>query len=159
MAEQRLTPQQQEWAERMDAWNWKWRLPYHAPVREPGTAGGRTYGYGARSVFGAGGGVTLPAPVEDPGLVPAGDEPGSVEPAMPAVDPLEEVVLVPLEGEGEAQASRTHEVRKGDTLSSISLQYYGKSTLWRRIYDANRARIDSPDRLTVGVQLEIPPAE
>lgn len=49
-------------------------------------------------------------------------------------------------------------VRKGDTLSRISArpEVYGDAGAWRRLYDANRDRIPSPDRLTPGQEIRIP---
>ncbi|MFG0315793.1 MAG: LysM peptidoglycan-binding domain-containing protein [Planctomycetota bacterium JB042] len=47
-------------------------------------------------------------------------------------------------------------VKSGDTLSSIARQFYGAPTQWRRIADANPAAIPNPDRLKVGVEIEIP---
>jgi nucleoid-associated protein YgaU len=50
-----------------------------------------------------------------------------------------------------------HIVRSGETLSAIAKQHYGKTSAWRRIYDANRALIGKdPDALEVGMVLVIP---
>ena len=52
----------------------------------------------------------------------------------------------------------TYVVRSGDTLSSIARTYYGSSTDWRAIYDANRQLIgEDPAALKVGMTLKIPP--
>ena len=54
----------------------------------------------------------------------------------------------------------TYDVQPGDTLLSIAEQFYGDSTKWRRIYDANRDVIgDDPDKLKVDTKLKIPPKE
>jgi len=55
-----------------------------------------------------------------------------------------------------ATAGRTHVVAKGDTLSSIARKYYGDSSKWKTIFNANRNRIADPNRLTVGTKLIIP---
>lgn len=50
-------------------------------------------------------------------------------------------------------------VRAGDTLSSISIQYYKTDKYWDLIHDANRARIgDSPDKIREGMKIVIPPS-
>lgn len=54
---------------------------------------------------------------------------------------------------------RTHTVARGDTLSSIAQQYYGASAAWRFLYEANKNIIPSPDKLSVGTELTIPPYE
>ncbi|MCC8166100.1 MAG: LysM peptidoglycan-binding domain-containing protein [Planctomycetes bacterium] len=50
-----------------------------------------------------------------------------------------------------------HTVARGDTLSSISLQYYGTSTAWRQLHEVNRNIIPNPNQLVVGMELTIPP--
>ena len=53
-----------------------------------------------------------------------------------------------------AAAARTYVVAAGDTLSGISVTYYGTETQWIRIADAN-PDVD-PDRLRIGTSLKIP---
>ena len=52
----------------------------------------------------------------------------------------------------------TYVVQKGDTLWSIAAkpEMYGKATHWRRLFDANRDLLKSPDRLKGGMTLQIP---
>ena len=50
--------------------------------------------------------------------------------------------------------ARSHVVRDGDTLASLSYQYLGDATRWRVIAHANE--IDDPRRLTPGTALTIP---
>jgi len=52
---------------------------------------------------------------------------------------------------------RTHIVQKGDTLSTISQQYYHTAKKWRLIHEANKKLIPNPDVLPLGVKLTIPP--
>jgi nucleoid-associated protein YgaU len=52
----------------------------------------------------------------------------------------------------------TYTVQPGDTLSSIARQVYGKASLWRVIFDANRDILDDPGRIRPGQVLRIPPA-
>lgn len=49
-----------------------------------------------------------------------------------------------------------HTVARGDTLSSIAQFYYGDSSVFRRIFNANRHILTNPDRLTVGQVLRVP---
>jgi nucleoid-associated protein YgaU len=53
-------------------------------------------------------------------------------------------------------AARTYKVQTGDTLVDISIRFYGKSSQWKKIYTANRAKIANPDVLPVGAKLTIP---
>ena len=52
-----------------------------------------------------------------------------------------------------------HRVVRGDTLSSIAEEYYGTSTAWRFLFEANRNILPNPDRLSLGMELVIPPYE
>ena len=47
-------------------------------------------------------------------------------------------------------------VRYGDTLSAIADKLLGSADRYQEIYDANRDRMASPDRLQVGATLRIP---
>ena len=55
-----------------------------------------------------------------------------------------------------ATASRTYEVRDGDSLSRIADFVYGDPTLWPRIRDANRDKLRNGERVRVGDILVIP---
>lgn len=55
-------------------------------------------------------------------------------------------------------ASTTYTVTRDDSLWSISKKVYGKGSLWRTIYEANRSQIKNPDRPPAGAVLTIPPA-
>lgn len=52
--------------------------------------------------------------------------------------------------------ARTYVVQKGDTLSQISVRYFGTPNRWKTIYDANRDRIANINNLKVGTALVIP---
>ncbi|MGD2068954.1 MAG: LysM peptidoglycan-binding domain-containing protein [Gemmatimonadota bacterium] len=54
------------------------------------------------------------------------------------------------------EAAQTHEVRSGETLWSLAARYYQDGRLWRRIFEANRDRLDDPADLDVGLVLTIP---
>lgn len=51
---------------------------------------------------------------------------------------------------------RTYIVQPGDTLGAISRRFYGNSSRYMDIYDANRDRLRSPSSLVVGQELRIP---
>ncbi len=56
------------------------------------------------------------------------------------------------------QAGATlYTVRLGDTLSKIALMFYGKSALWRLVFEANLDILDDPGHIRPGMQLKIPP--
>jgi len=58
----------------------------------------------------------------------------------------------------DASGGETYEVQAGDTLGTIAEKFYGDSTQWRPIYDANKDAIGpDPDKLKLGQQLKIPP--
>lgn len=54
--------------------------------------------------------------------------------------------------------SKTYVVQPGDTLSGIARQFYGRSSLWTLIFEANRDILSDPGRLRPGQALTIPPA-
>jgi nucleoid-associated protein YgaU len=51
---------------------------------------------------------------------------------------------------------RLHVVVEGDTLSRISLRYYGTATRWQEIYNANREVLSTENALRPGQRLRIP---
>jgi len=59
---------------------------------------------------------------------------------------------------GPARRERVYVVRRGDCLTNIARSQMGDAgpPAVRRLYQANRDRIDDPDRLPVGLKLRIP---
>ena len=51
---------------------------------------------------------------------------------------------------------RIHVVAGGETLSTISMMYYGSGSQWRRIIEANPKVITDENRLRPGMRLVIP---
>jgi len=49
-----------------------------------------------------------------------------------------------------------HEVRPRDTLEGLAERYYGSKRHWRKIWVANRNRLEDPHMLPVGMKLIIP---
>jgi nucleoid-associated protein YgaU len=47
-------------------------------------------------------------------------------------------------------------IRKGDTLSKITKQYYGDANKYPRIFEANREVIIDADRIFPGQKIRIP---
>lgn len=62
------------------------------------------------------------------------------------------------DGGGGSISEQTYTVEKGDNLSTIAKQFYGRQD-WKRIYDANRDQLDDPDRIKPGQVLKIPPQD
>jgi nucleoid-associated protein YgaU len=57
---------------------------------------------------------------------------------------------------GSAQTPRIHIVRPGETLSTISQQYYGTANNWRKILTANDKTVKDANKVPVGAKLIIP---
>jgi hypothetical protein len=51
---------------------------------------------------------------------------------------------------------RFHIVRKDETLSQISYEYYGSAGKWRKIFEANRGTVKSAHLVRSGTKLIIP---
>jgi nucleoid-associated protein YgaU len=51
---------------------------------------------------------------------------------------------------------RTYKVQAGDTLSKIAKDVYGDANKYQRIFDANRDKLESPDKIRAGQELIIP---
>lgn len=52
--------------------------------------------------------------------------------------------------------AEVYTVQPGDSLAAISYRFYGDTMQYTVIYDANRDRITTPDKIRVGQQLTIP---
>ena len=50
----------------------------------------------------------------------------------------------------------TYTVRAGDTLTSIAKHFYGTTSKWNWIFQANRSKIHNPNSIFVGEKLTIP---
>ncbi len=49
-----------------------------------------------------------------------------------------------------------YEIVSGDTLSAVAKKFYGKSSAYIRIFEANREVIKDPDKIYVGQKIRIP---
>ncbi len=52
--------------------------------------------------------------------------------------------------------ARNYTVQPGDSLSKIAKQFYGNASEYNKIFEANRDKLDNPDRIQVGQELVIP---
>ena len=105
-----------------------------------------------------------------PGVIPAEPEQtppvsavASIPPATPTPVPEPEQVNQPdlpdltiYEQDEKIQTTKFHIVRRNESLSSISKQYYGTANRWQKILDANRETIRDPNRIVPGTKLIIP---
>lgn len=57
---------------------------------------------------------------------------------------------------GGASSGRTYKVQPGDTLSKIAEKFYGNANEYSRIFEANRDRLQSADKIQAGQELVIP---
>jgi hypothetical protein len=55
-----------------------------------------------------------------------------------------------------AGAGQTYTVKAGDTLSKISKQFYGDANQYMKIFEANKDKLDDPNKIQPGQQLTIP---
>ena len=55
-----------------------------------------------------------------------------------------------------SNAPRAYTIKSGDTLSAISNRFYGTSSRWIDIYQANRDRLSSESAIRVGQEIRIP---
>jgi len=51
---------------------------------------------------------------------------------------------------------QVYEVKPGDTLGAIAQRFYGKASLYPKIFEANRDILTNPDLIKVGQKLKIP---
>jgi nucleoid-associated protein YgaU len=54
------------------------------------------------------------------------------------------------------QGQRLYTVQAGDTLSKISLEYYGDANQYTKIFNANRSVLKDPNTIRPGQELVIP---
>lgn len=75
--------------------------------------------------------------------------------AVPAVQQPVKVAIEPA-----AQEEFTnYTVQKGDTLQKISMKLFGTTKKWKKIFNANRDVLKSPDKVKPGMVLKIPKSE
>jgi len=57
---------------------------------------------------------------------------------------------------GGGQGERRYTVQAGDTLSRISREFYGDSSQYMKIFNANRSVLKDPNTIRPGQELVIP---
>ena len=98
---------------------------------------------------------TAPEPVDQSSSGARGRSPTPAPPAQPVAEPQHSEPPHAAE-QPPAIPPRTHTVRSGDTLSSISQLYYGTPDAWQRILKANADTVKNPDKVPIGTKLVIP---
>ncbi len=94
--------------------------------------------------------AAAPAPVQ------VGAAPVAPVAAAPVAAPVGQAPAAPAQPAGDIVT--VHTVTKGDTLGRIARRYYGKSSEWQRILDANSGTLGgSVKALRPGMKLKIPP--
>jgi len=53
-------------------------------------------------------------------------------------------------------SKQTYTVKPGDSLSKIAKQFYGDSNDYMRIFEANKDRLNDPNKVQIGQELVIP---
>lgn len=65
-------------------------------------------------------------------------------------------LVAPKPKPAEVQEVTFHVVERGDTLGAISKKYLGKSSLYMKIFEANRGLLSDPDKIYPGQKIRIP---
>ncbi|MBN2131116.1 MAG: LysM peptidoglycan-binding domain-containing protein [Sedimentisphaerales bacterium] len=86
-------------------------------------------------------------------LLPESDTPPPDESVQGRTPPPD---LTVYERDEKITTTRFHIVRKDETLSAISQQYYGSPNQWRKIVAANKDTIKDANKISPGVKLIIP---
>jgi nucleoid-associated protein YgaU len=105
--------------------------------------------------------VTAVAPASSPAAAaPSPARPALASPVASPSPPSAGGGATPTATAAAEASGDSYEVQSGDTLATISQQFYGDPTQWRRIYDANKDTIGAdPDKLKLGMKLTIPPKQ
>jgi len=74
---------------------------------------------------------------------------------MDEIRSLKRQVREEAEGEAETEA-RTYVVKSGDSLSKIAKEILGDAGRWPEIFEANKDKIEDPDLIYPGQELDIP---
>lgn len=61
-----------------------------------------------------------------------------------------------IKGNPTQPAGKVYIVREDESLSIIAREAYGNPSLWPRIYEANRDRIENPNYIHPGQEIIIP---
>ncbi|EWY39736.1 peptidoglycan-binding protein LysM [Skermanella stibiiresistens SB22] len=64
--------------------------------------------------------------------------------------------VMPTAAAAETAQSRFYTVKKGDTLSKVSKEFYGDPNKYQAIFEANRPMLEHPDKIYPGQVLRVP---
>ncbi len=79
-----------------------------------------------------------------------------VELSIPNVEARQPVTSVVKQGVGQTIEGNHYVVKKGDSLSRIALKAYGDMFAWKKIYEANKDKVQNPVLIYEGQTLTIP---
>ena len=79
-----------------------------------------------------------------------------VELSIPNVEARQPVTSVVKQGAGQTIEGNHYVVKKGDSLSRIALKAYGDMFAWKKIYEANKDKVQNPVLIYEGQTLTIP---
>lgn len=80
----------------------------------------------------------------------------AAHPAGAAATTPSPVVSLPSMTSSSGGGGRTHTVKKGETLSKIAQETYGKASAYTKIFEANKDQLKDPDKIQVGMVLRLP---
>jgi nucleoid-associated protein YgaU len=69
---------------------------------------------------------------------------------------VESVNIDDVDGATPEEAVQFYVIERGDTLSAIAKRFYGKASLYPKIFEANREVIKDPDLIFPGQKIRIP---
>ncbi len=80
---------------------------------------------------------------------------GSLEVADSGIESAPAISEAP-ESKGDVEIPETYVVQKNDTLQKISQHFYGTTKKWTRIFEANKEKLKTPDKIRPGQVIKIP---
>ncbi len=138
LASRPLNAEEQRWQTVIQENYSAWKIPYLSPLQELQNA---------------------PATVQEWESAPVMVVPTPASSLQSLPEPPQEIELMPVGEFDNTLPEQKHTVKKNETLTSLARQFYGKASEWRRIFEANRQILSSPDKLQPGMILTIPDAE
>ena len=103
-------------------------------------------------------GITNPASLKVGSVLTIPDLPDEKRPSASTEAKATDAAPAAKEGAPRTAAGDTYTVAPGDSLWKIAKKVYGKGSLWKVIYEANRKLLPKPGALKVGMKLIVPPA-
>jgi len=98
-----------------------------------------------------------PAPPQEPVVVISSEECQCIEATIAAgIDREAEAVQNSPSVSVDTVGGMSYTVQMGDSLSIIALEYYGESSKWVDIYEANQAQLPNHNALQIGMVLTLP---